>query len=582
MQRYLDRSPLTDGRKLHCCLYCNLWLYRIPRHMMRQHKAEPRVKLILKMGKSKQNMEFSKLRREGDYNSNILKLKEKNHNLTVVRSGKLSTAKYTVCVNCHGFFTKRTLRKHSNICNDNSKEACRKADGLKESKMYLASVLAVDSKYDKFSADVLARMQEDELSIFIKHDELLMLYGYTIYEKGGVEKFSEISNKLRNVARLVLKYREMFDAFVTTNEIIDPTHWDSIIKCIKHVVDHCGNENVGIPSLLLRLGRSLQALASAKRAVGIKTKNEDMVKDARDFLELYDGDWHIYANHALSTIASKKDKVPELLPLTEDVKKLRLFLLSEIKKITGSLKEDDQNCILTRSEFVYLQKLTLVRIITFNARRGGEPAKLKLEAWLNCDKWKRHEDIENLTDPLEQLLASRLKLVYSKGKRKKRVPTIFTDEVQEAINYLVRTREQIGVIPSNTFLFPCTTKKSSNHVRGWEVVHEIAGKAKLRKPELITSTKIRKHMATVLQLLDMNNAELEWVTEHLGHTGDVHKTWYRQEASTVELTKVAKLLIAKDKGVDFKNKKMKDLTGITFSLAFIIFSLFLFLLSDLE
>ena len=72
-------------------------------------------------------------------------------------------------------------------------------------------------------------------------------------------------------------------------------------------------------------------------------------------------------------------------------------------------------------------------------------------------------------------------------------------------------------------------------------------------------------MATVLQLLDMNNAELEWVTEHLGHTPDVHKTWYRQEASTVELTKVAKLLIAKDNNVNFKNKKMRDITGIRFS-----------------
>ena len=53
-------------------------------------------------------------------------------------------------------------------------------------------------------------------------------------------------------------------------------------------------------------------------------------------------------------------------------------------------------------------------------------------------------------------------------------------------------------------------------------MHEIAHKAVLKKPELITSSKIRKHMATVLQLLDMNAAELEWVTEHLGHTTDVH------------------------------------------------------------
>ena len=71
-------------------------------------------------------------------------------------------------------------------------------------------------------------------------------------------------------------------------------------------------------------------------------------------------------------------------------------------------------------------------------------------------------------------------------------------------------------------------------------MHEITHKVGLKNPELITSTKIRKHMSTVLQLVDMNAAELEWVPEHLGHTADVHRTWYRQEASTLELTKVVK------------------------------------------
>ena len=63
----------------------------------------------------------------------------------------------------------------------------------------------------------------------------------------------------------------------------------------------------------------------------------------------------------------------------------------------------------------------------------------------------------------------------------------------------------------------------------------------------------------------MSNVELVWVTEHLGHTPDVHKTWYRQEASTVELTKVAKLLTAKDNNASFKNKKLRDITGNRFS-----------------
>ena len=89
----------------------------------------------------------------------------------------------------------------------------------------------------------------------------------------------------------------------------------------------------------------------------------------------------------------------------------------------------------------------------------------------------------------------------------------------------------------------------------------VASKASLAKPELITSTRIRKELATTLQLLDMNKADLTWVSNHLRHSVHVHKQWYRQEESTVELTKVAKVLIAKDDGVTFfLNKRMADIT----------------------
>ena len=72
-------------------------------------------------------------------------------------------------------------------------------------------------------------------------------------------------------------------------------------------------------------------------------------------------------------------------------------------------------------------------------------------------------------------------------------------------------------------------------------------------------TRIKKKLATTLLLLEMNEAEVTWVTNHLGHSVNVHKQWYQQEESTMELTKVAKVLIAKDDGINFQNKKMDDL-----------------------
>ena len=122
-------------------------------------------------------------------------------------------------------------------------------------------------------------MLDDEIINLVKHD-LLLLYGYTLYGMGGEESFSEISNKLRNVSRL-LKFRETNDVSITTAGLIDPLHWDAIIAAVKFLVKHGGIENVGIPSLLLKLGQYLEALASAKRSLGIKTKNDDIVNDAR-------------------------------------------------------------------------------------------------------------------------------------------------------------------------------------------------------------------------------------------------------------------------------------------------------------
>ena len=97
--------------------------------------------------------------------------------------------------------------------------------------------------------------------------------------------------------------------------------------------------------------------------------------------------------------------------------------------------------------------------------------------------------------------------------------------MQDVIEILLENRRKINIPDNNVFLFPCTTRRSLRYVRGWQAVHEITHKVGLKNPELITSTKIRKHMATVLQLVDMNAEELEWVTEHLGHTADVHRTW---------------------------------------------------------
>ena len=58
-------------------------------------------------------------------------------------------------------------------------------------------------------------------------------------------------------------------------------------------------------------------------------------------------------------------------------------------------------------------------------------------------------------------------------------------------------------------------------MNGSVMLHAISKKIDLEKTKFITSTRTKKYLATVLQLLDMNAAELTWVTNHMTHTENV-------------------------------------------------------------
>lgn len=53
----------------------------------------------------------------------------------------------------------------------------------------------------------------------------------------------------------------------------------------------------------------------------------------------------------------------------------------------------------------------------------------------------------------------------------------------------------------------------------------------------------------LFQLLNLNDSELDWVVRHLGHSKLTHFQNYRLSSSTIERTKVAKLLVLLEQGM---------------------------------
>ena len=105
--------------------------------------------------------------------------------------------------------------------------------------------------------------------------------------------------------------------------------------------------------------------------------------------------------------------------------------------------------------------------------------------------------------------------MYVRGKRGKRVPIILTPDVVEAMDMLIKTRTAVGVATNNRYVFAAPTRNSLNHLRGNDclasVVKRVDEAVGLKLPNAIQSIKMRKYVATVSQILNLQDNELDWL-----------------------------------------------------------------------
>ncbi|KAL9976719.1 hypothetical protein ACROYT_G014046 [Oculina patagonica] len=62
------------------------------------------------------------------------------------------------------------------------------------------------------------------------------------------------------------------------------------------------------------------------------------------------------------------------------------------------------------------------------------------------------------------------------------------------------------------------------------------------------SNRLRTNIATVSQILDLEDKEFDWLAQHMGHDIKFHHDDYRLHESTIEFTEVSKILAIVDKG----------------------------------
>ena len=132
-----------------------------------------------------------------------------------------------------------------------------------------------------------------------------------------------------------------------------------------------------------------------------------------------------------------------------------------------------------------------------------------------------------------------------------------------AMEALLLHRKTVGVVEENIYLFATPTKGSLRPLRGNDCLNNVLKTVgDLEYPERVRSTELRKYCATVSQIADLGENDLRWLAEHLGHNLDVHREYYRLRESTVELSKVSRLLLALDEGsiANLAGKKLSEIS----------------------
>lgn len=158
-------------------------------------------------------------------------------------------------------------------------------------------------------------------------------------------------------------------------------------------------------------------------------------------------------------------------------------------------------------------------------KRIGEVQFLKLKIYTNdISSQQQKEFLESLSDN-EKILTHNFKRVVTGGKGSKPIAILFPKKIQLLIDIMLSVRGKC-VPECNEYLF-ANPRTENRWLSGYHVLRKLAERSGVNNKELFTSTRLRKQIATVLQVMNVTESEMEQFASFMGHTKKTHVEYYR-------------------------------------------------------
>jgi len=547
--RIFDKRPY--------CYFCGVQQSQVQRHWLTKHGTEREV---IEIDTCKDRNEkwrlIARLRNLGNHFHNVEVIRAGHGELMVThrKSSEVEALNYVPCDQCYAYVLKTELWRHK----------CKfgKADrGRKISSAQL--LLPAPSNVQPEVHELLSSMKDDNVRFLAKRDGLIMDYAKKMVHVKGMKKKLYIRDKVREITRFLIQMRtqEGMES-VWLKDCICPQYFSTCLSAVKQLAGFDKDTaQYRTPSLALKVGHTLKKMAKLLKRQAIEERMYDRIADIDYFHDLCDSEWgDEIARHALDTLRHNKRNHVNLLPVASDVKKV----VSYVRKTSLSCCEALRSavageCTDVQQNWRELAEVTLADVIIFNRRRSGEVAQLTIEDYNRKTTVDASSDVHGGLSMLEQNVCKLFSRIELRGKRDGIVPLLVTEHVRSAIDLLVESRSSAGVKMSNQYVFALS--HSDNYIRGSDAVRKAAVHSGAANPSTLTSTNFRKHIATLSQLLDLKDHELDALAQFMGHDIRVHRKFYRLPNDVVQMSQLAKIFMLMEKGqlAMHKGKTLEEL-----------------------
>ena len=565
--------------KRNYCLYCSKPTAKIARHLQTVHsnKHEVAKAFFYPKDSKERRVRLAILRNRGNF----------SHNTDVVRKGTGQlVARYRTqeirhgknfihCVHCQGLYSKKTLWKHVKICPEKTREDAPQF-GRKRVRSLCALNTPVGLDVSKGLQKILTHMNYDEVSHVVQKDKCILQLGQYMFNKlknKGNSNDDYIRQKMREVGRMVLEAQKV-TPLKKVEEFFIPKNFPHVISAVKKAAGYDPQTNTyQTPSLALKLGHSLKKISSIVESDAMMSGDHVTAENAKRYRSIHDSRWEEFiSSGALNTLKEAKWNMPQVLPFTTDVKLLNFYMENE-----RIITERMLRISATPENYASLAKVTLALAITFNRRRAGEVSRMLLSAFMSRNKSVLHDDVAICLTPFERKMCEFFTRVEIRGKRGRMVPVLLKPSMVTAMELLAEMRESCGVPSENVFMF--ARPEALSAYRGGECLQKYAKRCGAKHPEALTSTKLRKHIATMSQVLNLEENESDQLADFLGHDIRIHRQYYRLPQGTLQLARMSKVLLAMERGTvsQYKGMTLDDIEidpeGLYILLCFCLFSI---------